>query len=391
MKPAIMIIGENKCIGCYGCYNICLNRAIEMKLNKEGFITPYIIKNKCINCGICQEYCPILNNKKTLQPQDPTPYAAWSRDTQIIKNSSSGGIFTELAHRIIKNGGIVFGVAFNEEFMTKHIPIRNTTNINLIQGSKYIQSHVNDSYIKAVDYAKQGKKVLFSGTPCQIAALNIFIQKNPNLNIYTCDVICHGVPSESIYSSYLKYLKQKYKANIKNINFREKSNGWKSYNIKIMFDNKKQYIKNYQEDPFFQGYMKNLYLRPICYNCPFSKIPRVSDITLGDYWGVPPKLLNPLGVSIVLINNNKGKKLFNEMKKIYKKKIHLKDITPHNPTIYNGIYNTIYDRNKIMNHFIVNKDFNFIYKKYIKPLMYKNTYIAIKKWLTKIFKYLKII
>lgn len=368
MKPAITIIDINNCTGCYGCFNICTQNAIDMNLSNEGFMEPFIDNEKCIKCGICQKYCPMIANQLPENLYTPISFAVWSKNDHTRIKSSSGGVFTEIAKIVLKEGGVVFGVAFDNALIARHVSIEIEEDISLIRGSKYVQSHVDDAYQKAVSFALQGRPVLFSGTPCQIAALNLFIQSNPGIEIYTCEVICHGPPSESVFRSYLNYFSQLKNSEVKEYSFRDKTLGWKKFGSKMTFDNGEEYFRIHRRDPFMIGFLRNIYLRPICYECPFAKIPRDSDITLGDFWGVPKELDDPRGVSAVVINTPKGEKLFEKISNIVKVNISLDQIASHPGTIrlVNGHFETSSYR-KDFYKLLEMKGFQVAMEKYLKP------------------------
>ena len=366
MKSAIDIIGNNNCTGCYGCLNSCSHKAISFILNDEGFLSPSIDNEKCTNCGICQKYCPIIDKQLPDKLDTPISIAAWSNNDHTRIKSSSGGVFTEIAKIVLKEDGVVFGVAFNNSFKAKHILIEREEDISLIRGSKYIQSHVNDAYKKAVSIALQGRPVLFSGTSCQIAALNLFIRSNPGIEIYTCEVICHGVPSESVFSSYIDYLSQLKNSDIKEFSFRDKTIGWHKFGTKIIFYNGEEYFRMHRKDSFMIGFLRNIYLRTICYDCPFAKIPRVSDITLGDFWGVPEELDDPRGVSAVIINNPQGEKLFEKVTNIEKIKVSIDQIASHNIRLVNGHLEKSPYRKEFY-ELLETKGFQAVMEKYLKP------------------------
>ncbi len=366
MKPAIDIIGNNNCTGCYGCFNSCPQYAISFRLNNEGFSFPFINIEKCINCGICQKTCPIIANQLTENLDIPNSFAAWSKNDHTRIKSSSGGVFTEIAKVVLKEGGVVFGVAFDNFFKVKHISIEKEEDIRFLRGSKYVQSRIDDAYKRAVSIALKGRPVLFSGTPCQIAALNLFIQSNPGIEIYTCEVICHGVPSESVFRSYLDYLSQLKNSEVKEFGFRDKTYGWKKSGTKIIFNDGEEYIRISQEDPFLIGFSRKIYLRPICYECPFAKIPRVSDITLGDFWGVPEELDDPRGVSAVIINTLQGEKIFEKVTNIKKIKVSLDKIASNNIRLISGHLETSPYR-KNFYKLLETKGFQVAMEKYLKP------------------------
>jgi coenzyme F420-reducing hydrogenase beta subunit len=390
MKPAITMIDNNDCIGCYGCFNVCTQKAIDMYLNNEGFLAPSVNYEKCINCGICQEYCPIIVNQLPENLYTQISFASWSKNDHTRIKSSSGGVFTEIAKIVLKEGGIVFGVAFNNSFKARHISIESEEDISLIRGSKYVQSHVDDAYQKAVSIALQGRPVLFSGTPCQIAAMNLLKRSNPKIEIYTCEIICYGVPSESVFRSYLDYLSKIKNSQVKEFSFRDKTFGWKQYGTKIVFYNGEEYFQIHQRDPFMIGFSKNIYLRSICYDCPFAKIPRVSDITLGDLWGVSKKLDDPKGVSVVIINTPKGEKLFEKVTNVEKVKVTLGQIAFYNPRLVTGHLERGPYRKDFYN-LLETKGFQAVMEKYLKPYTWFQKCLLAPKYVFKILlRYIRI-
>jgi coenzyme F420-reducing hydrogenase beta subunit len=314
MKPAIEVIGKSKCAGCYACYSSCPTQAITMELDDEGFLFPIIDSGKCVNCGKCQHYCPVITPLNTSM-ENPKIFAAWSKNKKLILQSSSGGIFSELAHLVLKKNGVIFGAAFDETFTLKHCAVTTEEELAPLRGSKYIQSHVDDVYESAVSLAKQGKPVFFCGTPCQTAALQLYLKNKQvgNLeNFYVCDIICHGVGSELVFNKYLETLSTK-KHSLVSYSFRDKKLGWENFGQKATFKDKPAYFKSYRTDPFLIGYLKNIIMRPSCYACPFAKVPRSSDLTIGDFWGVPVKMYNRNGVSAILVNTSKGAELFEQL------------------------------------------------------------------------------
>jgi len=301
---------KNLCFGCCACLNVCSTGSITMVPDNEGFLYPQINEETCISCGKCEKVCPIIN--KNIVENHPAVYACINKDDSIREKSSSGGIFTILANNIFESRGIVFGAGLDKNFNVVHKYIENIDQIDELRGAKYVQSYIGDTYKQAEEFLKQGRKVLFSGTPCQIAGLNKCLNKE-YANLLTCDVICHGTPSPKVYKKYINYLSYKYKSSINKIYFRNKNKGWKKFSLKIKFKNEKTYISDLWADPFLNGFLKNLYLRPSCHTCQFSKINRVADITLGDYWGVAKyhsEMDDDRGTSVVLINTEKGCEVF---------------------------------------------------------------------------------
>lgn len=327
-EPAINLIGYNNCTGCFGCYNACYFNAIEMKYDEEGFYKPYILPS-CVNCGQCEKICPVIkieNNNKCIKA-----YASWSNDETIILNSSSGGIFSELAIEILNEKGVVYGASW-ENGEVKHKRIIQKEELKDLRGSKYLPSFIGKSYKLVLKDLKKGKKVLFSGTPCQIAALNKIVK---NDKLITVDLICHGMPS---YKAYEKYCKENFKVKVEKVDFRNKEKGWINFSL-IYYSN--NILKNeiHYMDKFYFGFLKNIYLSNPCYNCKFKGSEngekRQADITLADFWKVPKELYNKNGVSFVVTNNKKGEEYFSKIKKrVFYQEISLKIGLKGNPSFY---------------------------------------------------------
>lgn len=355
---------EEKCCGCGACYNICPKNAITMKENNEGFQYPFIDKSKCINCGICEKTCPNLNRLKNENKIPSSAIAAYTKNEEERKNSSSGGVFSELARYILNQEGFVIGSKFDKDFNVIHKMVRNKEELKELQGSKYVQSDIGDTYKIAKKNLDENNYLLFVGTPCQIAGLKSYLKKDYD-KLYTCELICHGVPSPKIWR---KYLEGKDKKNIEDVYFRNKDSGWNKFSIKIVYKNKKCKRKNLDKDKFMQLFLKNYSLRPSCYYCEFSKLPRVADISLGDFWGVENKykeFMDDQGTSLILINNNKGKQLFNKIKEniYYKENCDLEYAIRNNPCICNSV--EMPEKRKEFFENLDKMEFNELSKKYL--------------------------
>lgn len=364
---AISTIGYENCTGCAGCFNVCGFNAIKMELSEEGFYKPIINPDKCTNCGQCNESCPVINFKNNNFEKDKIKtYAGFTLDKQIRKESSSGGVFSEIADYMIKQKGVVFGAAWNENMTVSHVPVFNTEDIKKLRSSKYVQSDIQGTYNQINKLLGKGFKVLFAGVPCQVAALKNVAGDNADLLMV--DLVCHGVPSLKVFKKYLESISEGCK--ISKFTFRDKSLGWSKYSTKATLENGSEYSSITKEDPFFHGFICDLYLNTSCYNCKFSKLPRTGDITLGDFWKIPQELMDEKGVSVILTNNEKGENVIKELEK--QKKIKtieqpLSSATLGNPRIENGNLRMREQREECLMD-IQNKNFEYIYEKYIKKL-----------------------
>lgn len=308
------ICEKEKCTGCGACYNICPTKAINFKL-EEGFYYPNIDQKKCIDCGMCKKSCPVENKVKKYTPYNNIAYGVINNNKEIRDTSSSGGIFYSLAKSIIEKNGIVFGASWKEDLTVEHIGIETIEEIKKLQGSKYTQSNISESYIKVKEELKKGRKVLFSGVPCQIAGLVTFL-KEVYSNLYTCEVLCHGNASPEIFKEHIKYIESLNNSKVEHINFRYKTKE-KCQNIEYKFSNGKNIVINKPEnDYYYNGFQGGVLLRNSCYKCDYIGINRCADITLADFWGINKNEIylqdNITYPSLVFINTEKGKELFEE-------------------------------------------------------------------------------
>lgn len=322
---------DNDCTGCSACMNICPKKCIKMKENKIGFIYPEIDLENCINCGMCEKICPSLNMPKRNTAK--SFFAAAAKDTEILNNSSSGGVFSVVALDFLEKGGVVFGASTEEKdnaLVVKHCSIDKIDDLKLLQGSKYVQSEINDTYRSAEQLLKNGTTVLFSGTPCQIAGLKSFLRKEYH-NLYTIEVLCHGVPNNKMFYDYLKN-QNEFDGKILDYRFRSKKKGWIIKIAEIILQ-----TSNGQTNKIFKGsrftsyyslFLDSYILRDSCYNCKYASKERCADLTIGDYWGVhflhKEQIKSGIfseksGISCVLINTDKG----NELLKILSEKCNI--------------------------------------------------------------------
>lgn len=322
----ILFNNKRDCAGCSACMNICPKQAITMKKDENGFIYPFIDESKCIKCGMCKKVCSYQNDKE--ENKIIKTYASVSKDDNLLKKSSSGGIFGTIAKSFINNSGVVYGCSmeYKDNFLTPmHIRVDNLNDLEKLQGSKYVKSEINFTYQNIKNDLKENNKVLFSGTPCQIAALKSYLKisrVNTN-NLFTIDIICHGTPSTKFFQDYVKFLEKKNRRKLVNLMFRDKKYGWnlkgtafyKGTDNKILekiFYNKLSSYYNY--------FLTSKTYRENCYSCKYANSQRVGDITIGDFWGIETEHSEYLkenggvlqinkGVSCILVNTIQGKSL----------------------------------------------------------------------------------
>lgn len=331
----IKIVNKQDCCGCSACVQRCPKHCITLKEDGEGFLYPHVNSDECIDCGLCEKVCPELHHGERHIPLEV--YAAKNKDESIRMQSSSGGIFTLLAEKVIQEGGVVFGAAFDVNWEVMHTYAETMEGLVDFRGSKYMQSRIGTAYQDAEYFLKQGRKVLFSGSPCQIKGLKLFLRKNYD-NLIAVDFICHGVPSPKVWREYLKETIARKsgknsvlsypipcKIGIDTVDFRSKSTGWKKYSFALtLSETSVEGVKNtvllssvFSENPFMRAFLADLILRPSCYSCPSKSGRSGSDLTIADYWAIPqvaPEFDDDKGVSLVLVQTEKGKSFYQSLK-----------------------------------------------------------------------------
>lgn len=309
---SIKKISHADCTGCGACYNVCPKDAIEMKLDDEGFLCPVIDEEKCVDCGLCYKSCAVVFPK--YENNEPKCYAVMAADDELRKKSSSGGMFGIIADYILKNKGYVSGAVYNKDFSVKHILINDRKDLEALRRSKYLQSDTNTIYKQIKEKLKKTSvPILFCGTPCQVAGLKSFLGKKYE-NLFTVDLVCHGVPSHFVLK---KYLEEKARnREIESVNFRNKETfGW-STSVFIKFKNGEVYNKYYNDDSYYKAFAFAFANRESCGRCIFNKLPRQGDITIADFWGVDKykkEFDDRKGTSLVFLNNSIGEKVFKKL------------------------------------------------------------------------------
>ena len=338
----IHISEKKNCCGCSACVQRCPKQCISLTEDEEGFLYPYVNEESCVECGLCEKICPILN------PQDETfplqVIAAKNTNTEERLGSSSGGLFLPLAKSIINEGGIVFGADYDSNWEVHHVGVENISGLYALMMSKYLQSRIENTYKEAEKFLKCGRKVMFVGTPCQIAGLHGFLRHKVYPNLLTIDVVCHGAPSPGVWRQYLaetyseeEFIKSRLqaaagkntvlyqslnaKSPIGDIKFRDKTmSGWKKFRFVVRSKSASKADNNsvlssdiHSDNPFMQGFLSNIYLRPSCYDCKCKNGVNHSDLTIADFWGiqnVTSDFDDDKGVGLVLVNTQKGKEYF---------------------------------------------------------------------------------
>lgn len=312
-----MKLDIERCTGCEACANRCPYNAIVMEQDEKGFYYPKILKEKCTECGLCGRICPIEKpfGQKGFQQE---VYSCWVRDDELRLKSTSGGMFTALAEYVLGEGGAVFGAAFDGKFCVEHICMEKRGELERARGAKYVQGRTKDAFQKAEKLLKQGRKVLYTGTPCQIAGLNAYLGREYD-GLLTVDLICHGVPSPKVFQSYLKEISERHNAEISSVRFRYKKPSWSLYSMRIDFRGGKPYICSKFKDPYLRGVGKNLFQREICFSCKYASTERAGDLTIADSWRYRAyereSRNDQKGVSLVIINSQRGKEVFEKIRK----------------------------------------------------------------------------
>lgn len=364
----ISFTDKSHCCGCESCVQRCPKQCIELREDSEGFLYPFVRKEDCVDCHLCERVCPVLNPSAKRKPLET--FAAINPDSSIRSVSSSGGVFTALALSVLRRGGVVFGACFDENWNVVHGYTETEEGLARFRGSKYVQSRMGSAYHDAERFLKSGRQVLFSGTPCQILGLRRYLRKAYE-NLFLVDFICHGVPSPGVWRMYLKeeiensVAKEKWKIKnaprrvrkntvlprfisggdvlIAGISFRDKSLGWKKFSFALVFSTtngsgaKFSFCSRTSLDKnlFMRGFLADLYLRPSCYSCPARGLSSGSDITLGDFWGVwnvLPSVYDDHGTSVALVHTSRTRQI------LERSDIHLwaavyADVLQYNPAI----------------------------------------------------------
>ena len=393
----IRLCDKELCTGCMACYNACPHGSISINTDEEGFAVPVINHDTCLKCGKCMRVCPILKELKPVEVQ--TAFKGWSRDEELLKNSSSGGVFSLLSSQVLADGGIVYGAAFDENLYLRHVSAHTEEEMPKLRGSKYVQSYIGETFREIKEGLDEGKSVLFCGTPCQVAGLNGFLGKKDYPKLLTVDLVCHGVPSPKVFKSFKEWLENENNSQIEEYKFRDKKWSWMKYSSLVTFKNGAKHHGKWEEDPWMRGFLREYFLRQSCHHCKFANMNRQSDITLADFWSYYPKKgevkNNDSGCSLILMNTEKGRNAFEPCKS----QMHSYSITLDEARRCNQALNRCFPESPLRVEFwkdYNSKPFNDLIDKYMYPEDIARRYRVLYKygrdaWQVKFFNIIKII
>lgn len=310
----IDINDKSQCCGCWACYNACPKHCIEMIEDEEGFRYPHVNKKGCIDCGLCEKVCPL--KQQQLDDTLPESFVVQQKDAEVLRNSTSGGFFTAISKWAIAKGGVVFGAAFDEDMELRHSYSETLEGCKRFCGSKYVQSLIGDCYAQAKNFLAQGRVVVFSGTPCQVAGLYHFLRGRKYDWLVTVDLVCHGTPSPLLLRKYLSYHSFLVGSKAVDYRSRDKYYGYNYSTATIWYADKgKEYHKGKDSDMMLRFYFNDLCSRPSCYKCHFKTINRVSDITIFDCWDAPSVApeFSSKGATNVFVHTQHGREIFEQI------------------------------------------------------------------------------
>lgn len=353
-----MINIKNKvdCCGCNACGDACHKQAITFKTDNEGFWYPEVDMQKCVDCGLCENVCPIINAEELKKNDFNTPkcFAAQNKNLESLFNSTSGSAFAGFAEKIYKDGGYVGGAVFNEDFSVKQFISNDKTDLEQLRNTKYVQSNSEGFYKVVQRILKEGNKVLVCGLPCQMAGLKAFLKKDYE-NLIIVDLICLGINSPKILPAYLKWQEEKHNSKIAYYKAKNKELGWRQLTTKIVFENGDVEYDKRDTNYFTHGFIgTHAFARPSCYECKFKGTPRIADITIGDFWGaehyVGKDYDHDLGTSVVIINSQKGEEFYQTVRNKYRDtEIKYSDVRKGNPALDISLSKPSFERSYFYN------------------------------------------
>lgn len=305
---------KKECCGCGACVDVCKAGAIRMVQDKEGFWYPRVNQLKCKKCGQCKQVCPVRN--RSVEKDSRLYLGIQAKEDGVRHSSSSGGIFSLLAQYVFDRQGVVYGAAYNDRMEVMHKEAGNKQQLEQLKRTKYVQSNLNGVYSRIEELLKRDQWVLFCGTPCQAYGLKLFLKKAYE-KLIIVDLICYGVPSPGIWSSYVKYLESRHGGRMTDFSFRDKRNKDNGHTCSYVIDGK-EYAESLHRNLYCKMYFTNYILRPSCHECKFCTVERAGDFTIGDFWGIEkvrPEMDDGMGTSVVIAHTDKAKKVWEEVKK----------------------------------------------------------------------------
>ena len=374
----INIVNKQDCCGCSACVQRCPKQCISLQEDEEGFLYPKVNVNYCIKCGLCEKVCPVIHPYEKRIPLQT--YAAINKDENIRMQSSSGGVFTLLAEKIIDEGGVVFGARFDENWQVTLDYTESKEELAAFRGSKYVQARVEDTYKQCEQFLKDGRNVLYSGTPCQISGLKHFLRKEYD-NLLAVDFVCHGVPSPKVWRRYLSDLTSK--EFVQQISMRAKNSGWKNFSFKVDYDADKSVLSFSSlatDNAYMKAFLSDLILRPSCHSCVAKECSSKADVTIADYWGiweVEPAFFDNKGTSVVLIHNQNLRDLFENLNLKYIKSAY-EDVVKYNSALVRSSKPHQY-RKLFWEEFEETKNFSRLVSKHTSPRGLQTVKYVIKK------------
>ena len=369
----VNITRKENCSGCGACADLCPVKAISLVADREGFRYPAIDAVLCTECGLCERTCAELHISQirdSMAMKEPLVYAAVGKDSASRIASTSGGIFSELARNVLDHGGYICGAVYNDDFTVSHLVSKDSANLLRIRGSKHCQSDMSGIFKRLRSLLDAGEQVVICAAPCQIAGLRLFLGKEYS-NLTLVDFICLGINSPTIFRKYLGSLERKYGAKAVSVQAKNKDLGWHSLAYKIRFENGKEYLKLGKNDSFIQGFITaHVNCRPVCYECKYKGFPRISDITLGDFWGVEklhPEFVDDLGTSVVLVNSTHGKEMLDSIAdRLTMKEVSVTDVIAGNRALVDPVTWPTFDRDKFYAE-LETEPYEKIVRKYFMP------------------------
>ncbi len=307
-----VLASHEQCTGCTACMSVCPRDAIAMVRDREGFSYPAVDADACVCCGRCSAVCPLLRRRE--RQCLPAAFAAWNRQEDIRRDSTSGGAFTVLADFVLENGGVVFGAALDAHQHLRHAACFRKEDLWRLRGAKYVQSDLGDTF-RTVKKALESRTVLFSGTPCQVDGLYRYLGCRPE-NLITCDLVCHGVPSPAVWEDMAESIRRRRGKDLQAVRFRNKVSGWKNSHMTAVYEDGTVESKPLYATEYGRAFGRSLFLRPSCYRCAYANLNRPGDFTLGDLWGLGPDELpeqQERGVSLLLVNTPHASHIFDQL------------------------------------------------------------------------------